>query len=84
MYVGSWNNDTRQGEGYYKAGETSRTWPPGSIYEGGWIDGKRCGSGKITYLNGDIYEGNFQNNKQHGFGQFRSIVVQSGGTPLFR
>ena len=33
------------------------TWPEGQIYEGDWVDGKRHGKGKMTYVDGTIEEG---------------------------
>lgn len=41
----------------------------GSIYEGGILNGKMHGYGKIVWDNGDSYEGDFKENKRHGKGK---------------
>ena len=42
----------------------------GSKYEGDWIDNKKCGHGRIDFVDGAWYEGNFRNGVFHGFGTY--------------
>ncbi|TAF33630.1 MAG: hypothetical protein EAZ57_05265 [Cytophagales bacterium] len=44
----------------------------GSRYEGGWLNGKRHGDGKITLANGKIYEGYWENGKFKGKNFFKT------------
>ena len=37
-------------------------------YEGGTLDDKKEGKGKIVYGNGDKFDGNFMNDKKEGRG----------------
>ena len=45
--------------------------PTGEHYEGGIINGKFNGDGKLSMPNGDYYEGKFINNKFAGTGKVR-------------
>jgi len=40
-----------------------RKYPSGNIYEGGFVNGKRHGKGKLTCPNGNVYEGKFVEGK---------------------
>jgi len=40
----------------------------GSLYEGNWDKGLKCGNGRFLFSDGDIYEGEFQNDVPHGQG----------------
>ena len=48
----------------------------GSVYEGDWVDDKRHGFGKHTWLNGASYTGEYANDRREGFGTY---VYPSGG-----
>jgi hypothetical protein len=56
----------------------------GGQYEGGWIDEKREGMGKMIWRDGAIYEGNWKNDKRHGKGKltFISTIRSTRGTGL--
>jgi hypothetical protein len=41
----------------------------GSVYEGGWVDGKRRGRGICTFVDGSVYEGEFCEGNFHGTGK---------------
>lgn len=40
----------------------------GDVYDGEWVEGRRCGRGKYMYSNGDMFIGEFDNNQWDGFG----------------
>lgn len=42
----------------------------GHIYDGAWVNGKRCGPGILTFSNGDVFSGHFFDNVMHGKGTF--------------
>ena len=71
------NGDIYEGEFYDGALNTnleyrvSIKFPTGEHYEGGIIDGKFNGDGKLSMPNGDYYEGKFINNKFAGTGKVR-------------
>lgn len=71
------NGDTYEGEFYDGALNTnleyrvSIKFPTGEHYEGGIINGKFNGDGKLSMPNGDYYEGKFINNKFAGTGKVR-------------
>lgn len=52
------------------------SYPDGSVYEGGWVDGKRHGQGICTFADGSHYEGDFAEGEFHGHGQ---LVWSDGG-----
>jgi hypothetical protein len=62
-YEGMYKNDKYYGRGVY-------VWTNGSIYDGEWIDGERCGHGTITYESGDKYDGQYRNDKFNGQGTY--------------
>lgn len=37
-------------------------------YVGAFVEGKRCGFGKLFYADGSIYEGQFKNDRKEGVG----------------
>lgn len=39
------------------------------IYEGGWLEGKRSGTGSLRLPNGDVFEGHWLLDKKEGPGQ---------------
>ena len=39
-------------------------------YEGDFMDGKKTGKGKMTFVSGDVYEGEFREGVPHGNGIF--------------
>ena len=41
----------------------------GSVYQGGWKDGKKHGQGKFTTLKGKVYTGNWEEGKKDGYGK---------------
>ncbi len=43
----------------------------GSVYEGGWENGKRHGRGTLKEANGDVYEGSWEADQKHGHGIYR-------------
>ena len=45
----------------------------GDYYQGGFLEGKKDGSGIMIYKNGTKYEGNFKNNKHEGFGKLKQL-----------
>lgn len=46
------------------------TYRNGSVYTGGFLNGKRHGQGKMVYANGDVYEGAWSRGKMHGQGTY--------------
>ena len=40
------------------------------MYEGTYTDGKRAGTGKMTYPNGDCYTGEWKDNMMEGEGTY--------------
>ena len=38
----------------------------GKYYEGGIVNGKRCGFGKLVYANGVVFKGYYRNNRKQG------------------
>ena len=42
----------------------------GCVYEGGFINDKFSGIGKITYKSGSWHEGSFKNGKKNGLGKY--------------
>ncbi|KAG5187830.1 radial spoke protein 10 [Tribonema minus] len=74
-FEGSFNDDRK------KHGHGKYTWmkPPGeedegpvvlATYEGSYVDGAKCGTGKMTYPNGDTYWGEWKDNLHHGEGTY--------------
>jgi len=47
------------------------TYYDGSVYEGGWENGKRHGRGTLRKANGDTYEGSWEADKKQGYGIYR-------------
>lgn len=41
-----------------------------ATYEGNYTDGKKAGTGKMTYPNGDIYTGEWKDNMMDGEGTY--------------
>ena len=39
-------------------------------YEGEFLEGKKTGIGKMTFVSGDVYEGEFKEGVPHGNGTF--------------
>ena len=88
IYVGTWKNSLRHGEGSYKwtngdvysgnwendkrHGQGQYIWSDGSKYKGNYSHGIRSGYGIYYYTNGNIYEGTWQNNVKHGIANFYS------------
>ncbi len=75
VYKGQWENLKPNGYGvmhkiiigsedgnYYEGSEN------GDHYEGEFVDGKRCGIGKVIFGNGNQYEGQFVDDKLQGKG----------------
>jgi hypothetical protein len=48
----------------------------GSIYEGEWAKGMKCGIGKMTYASGNYYEGQWANNKRNGHGVMNWLTTE--------
>ena len=51
-------------------GRVRQTLANGSVYEGGWRDGKRHGSGKIMFASGAVYDGDWEDDKRQGNGKY--------------
>lgn len=64
-YIGSIQNNNRDGFGYY-------FYPEGGYYEGNWKNNNKCGFGCMFYKNGEMYSGGWFDNKKHGKGNFYS------------
>lgn len=47
-----------------------KTFPDGSEYTGGLLNGKRHGSGTMLWRDGDSYSGEFQHDQKHGNGRY--------------
>jgi len=64
-YDGDWIADQKHGEGTYnyRADE-------GTVYEGHWELDKRCGFGKLQYLDGSFYRGDFKDEQMWGKGVY--------------
>lgn len=41
-----------------------------ATYEGAYVDGKKAGTGKMTYPNGDVYTGQWKDNAMEGEGTY--------------
>jgi len=39
------------------------TWPDGAVYEGQYSEGKKHGTGKLTFADGSVYQGEFHMNE---------------------
>jgi len=46
------------------------TFPDGTVYVGGFVDGKKSGVGRIDYGDGSSYEGEFHKDAPHGTGTY--------------
>lgn len=66
-YVGEFRNGVFQGHGKRTYGVGPNA---GDVFEGEYLNGKRCGKGRYTWANGSFYEGEWLNNCQHGQGQY--------------
>ena len=44
-----------------------------SVYEGQWVDGKRCGFGRLIQENGNMYEGCWKSDLANGYGVFTNL-----------
>ncbi len=51
-----------------KTGYRAETYANGERYEGYFVNGKRCGIGRMEYHNGDVYEGHYTDGKRDGQG----------------
>jgi hypothetical protein len=61
---GCQSGDCRNGQGVLLESDKTK-------YEGMFVDGKKHGKGKLTYIyEGDTYEGEFTDGKCHGFGKY--------------
>ena len=49
------------------------------LYEGYWVNGERCGKGRMIFCNGDVYQGEWANSMSHGTGIFISDDGQYKG-----
>jgi len=47
----------------------------GTVYEGGWRDGRKSGWGLQTAPGGDEYAGGWLEGKMHGYGHFRCALA---------
>jgi hypothetical protein len=47
----------------------------GSVYEGDWEKGMKCGQGKMTYNSGNFYDGTWKNNKRNGEGTMHWLTT---------
>jgi hypothetical protein len=43
-------------------------YPDGSLYEGNWEHGLKCGKGRFLFSDGDVYVGGFLEDVPHGQG----------------
>lgn len=62
----------RFAEGYY-LGEVNFTYDNGTVYSGGYRNGKFHGEGKIIYANGTKYEGYFVDGRLEGKGKYTAL-----------
>lgn len=60
-------------------GTGTRSFSNGDVYTGSFVNGQRCGFGKLFFKNGDLYAGHWENDRFHGFGK---LFVQVGGAAL--
>ena len=63
VYKGDFINYLRNGNGVDCFGNTK--------YEGGFVNDKRDGYGKIVFESGDVYEGSFKEDKFNGQGRYK-------------
>ena len=56
MYIGTWKNGLRHGQG-------KQYWPDGSIYIGQWVNSLATGKGRLYHSDGDVYEGDWLEDK---------------------
>jgi hypothetical protein len=59
-YNGQWQHGKYHGRGVYSHYTDNMT------YSGDWVEGLRCGNGKITFTDGDVYTDTFFNDKAQG------------------
>ena len=59
IYEGQLRDDVYHGFGRY-------IYSNGNYYIGNWVDGKRCGQGKLVTTEGKIYEGIWKNSSYLG------------------
>ena len=53
--------------------------PDGSVFEGGFVDGKSVGKGRLVSKNGDYYEGSVLENVASGLGVSENNVMRYEG-----
>ena len=63
VYVGSWKNDKKHGQGKYIVSESC-------MYEGAYVEDMRQGRGKYVYPDGSVYEGDWLADLRHGQGVY--------------
>ncbi len=62
-YVGSWECGYMHGSGTFH-------FQNGDVYEGEYQNSKRCGHGRMEFINGDLYVGSWQGGQMHGLGKY--------------
>lgn len=50
--------------------------PDGSVFEGGFMDGKSVGKGRLISRNGDYYEGDVASNVASGIGVSENNLIR--------
>lgn len=65
-FAGEWKANQAHGHGRVE-------YVSGDVYDGQFVSGQRCGTGKWSNHNGETYEGEWANNAYHGFGTLHSV-----------
>ena len=68
----------RRVEGQLQNGKGKMLYANGDLYEGGWVNDKKEGYGKLKIIiNGIEYVGNFKSDKFHGEGIYKTAIGDS-------
>jgi hypothetical protein len=59
-YIGYWRNGRKH--------DTGKEYSYGNIYTGGFLEGRRSGYGRMTYVDGSLYTGGWDNGRKNGRG----------------
>ena len=49
-------------------------WDDGTVYKGGYLNGRKNGKGFMKWPNGATYEGEFKSNKINGYGKKNNLT----------
>ncbi len=70
-YTGSWDGDFKHGVGKMTEHDPNDDTPGAvQVYDGSWVDGRKCGQGHIVYSNKEEYIGSWSDNAPNGEGVY--------------